>query len=127
MIYKTLLFCMAILLIINGCSNNNQDEKSNAVNAAPLEMQTTVDSNVIKVYVEQDGKITADGNEISLNDLDSSFSKLQASNGTVYYSRANAKEDPPQESMKVMELIVKYSLSVKLFTDKTFTVPVKLN
>lgn len=43
----------------------------------------------------------------------------------VYYSRANVKGEPPSESMQVVELIVKYGLPVKFFTDKTFTVAVK--
>lgn len=82
---------------------------------------------MIKVYVDKTGQITANGNPASLDDLDSSFSKLKASKGAVYYARNNVETDPSAESMKVMELIIKYSLSVKFYTDKTFTQAVKLN
>ncbi len=127
MIYKTFFLRFAVLFILIGCSNSNQNDKSNSDKAASQQKKVTVDSNVIKVYVERDGKITANGNVISLKDLDSSFSRLKASNGIVYYSRANPEGDPPQESMKVMHLIIKYSLPVKLYTDKTFSVIIKQN
>ena len=127
MIYKTLFLSFAILFILIGCSNSNQKDDSNSDKAASQQEKVTVDSNIIKVYVEQDGKITANGNVISLKDLDSSFSKLKTSKGVVYYSRANPEGKPPQESMKVMDLIIKYSLPVKLYTDKTFSVIIKQN
>ena len=127
MIYKTFFLSFAVLFIVIGCSNSNQNDNSKSEKAASEQKKVTVDSNVIKVYVERDGKITANGNVISLKDLDSSFSKLKKSNGIVYYSRANPEGDPPQESMKVMDLIIKYSLPVKLYTDKTFSVIIKQN
>ncbi len=123
---KASFLSITILVILIGCSNNNQSDKSSSENSTPQQEHDTVDSNVIKVYVYQDGKITADGKEILISNLDSSFSKLKG-NGIVYYSRDNGQGDPPQESMKVMDLIVKYSLPVKLFTDKTFSVIVKPN
>jgi hypothetical protein len=52
---------------------------------------------------------------------------LKAGDGIVYYSRDNSTQAPPVESMKVMELVVKYSLPIRLYTDKTFTVIVKTN
>jgi biopolymer transport protein ExbD len=125
--HRTLFINFTTFLVLTGCSNGNQNDRANSETPVPGQEQISVDSKVIKVYVEQDGKISADGKEISLSNLDSSFSVLKKSNGTVYYSRASGLGDPPQESMKVMELIVKYSLPIKLFTDKTFTVVVKPN
>ena len=125
MTYKTAFLGIAVVLIVFGCSNNSQSDKSNSDTVPSQQEQAAVDSNVIKVYVDKDGRITADGSEVSLNDLDSSFSKLKAGGGTVYYSRANSEGEPPPQSMKVIELIVKHSLHVKLFTDNTFTVIVK--
>ena len=124
--YRTPFFCIAILLII-GCANNNQNDKSVSEKVTTQEQHAATDSIFIKIYVEQDGKIIADGNDISLNALDSSLSKIKESNGVVYYSRANAQGEPPEQAMQVMELIVKYSLPVKMFTDKTFTVVVTPN
>jgi biopolymer transport protein ExbD len=116
---RTFFLYILIIVIAAGCSNNNQGSKS--------AQEKKTDSSFIKVYVEKDGRITADEKVTSLNDLDSSFSRLKARNGTVYYSRDNGESDPPPEAMKVMELIVKYKLPVRLYTDKTFTETIHTN
>ena len=108
-----------------GCSNSNQTDNPNSGKDTSEQKKVSVGPDIIKVYVEQDGKITANGNVISLKELDSSFSKLKTSNGIVYYSRANPEGQPPQESMKVMDLIIKYHLQVKLYTDNTYRVLIK--
>jgi len=126
MIHKTSVLNFAFILTISACANNTQKDKSSFEKSEPHQEQVVVDSNIIKVYVEQDGKILANEIEISLSELDSSFRKLKG-NGIVYYSRDNGQGNPPEESMNVIELIVKYSLPVKLFTDKTFTVIVNPN
>jgi biopolymer transport protein ExbD len=125
MIYKTSLLSLIILFIVIGCSNSSQKDKPDVDKTASEQKKMANDSNVIKVYIEENGVITADGNTLSLKDLDAALSKLKISNGTVYYSRANIEGDPPPESMKVMDILVKYGLPVRLYTDKTFSVPVK--
>ena len=120
--YKTFLLSLSIPLIITACSNNKQDGKTG--NEA-VQKVLAADPGVIKVYVEQNGEITANGTSISLTDLDSSFSQLKTNGGILYYSRANINSDPPPQSMKVMNLIIKYKLPVKLYTDKTFKVEVR--
>jgi biopolymer transport protein ExbD len=131
MIYKTSFLSIVILFILVGCANNNQSDNATVdktTSVKPTEQKTvTIDLNVIKVYVDKTGQITANGNPISLEALDSSFNKLKTTNGTVYYSRDDVQGEPPAESMKVMDLISKHSLSVMFYTDKTFTQPVKLN
>lgn len=124
---QKLFFSLVILFTTIGCSNNNRNDKSDVSAKAPEEKIAVIDSNVIKVYVDQTGLITANGNLISLEGLDSSFNKLKITNGIVYYSRANGQAEPPPESMKVMEIVIKYSLPIKLYTDKTFSVLVKPN
>lgn len=105
----------------NSSRDNSGTAKTNA------SQNNVADSNVVKVYVEQNGAITANGNPVSLVELDSSLSKLKANNGVAYYSRDNATQHVPEVAMKVMELVVKYSLPIKLFTDKTFSEIVKPN
>lgn len=124
---QNIFFSLAILLAVIGCSNDKQNDKSDNVRAVPEQKNAIIDSNVIKVYVDETGIITADGSPITLQGLDSSFSKLKINNGIVYYSRANGQGDPPPASMQVMDLVIKYSLPIKLYTDKTFTVVVKPN
>jgi biopolymer transport protein ExbD len=117
--YKAFFLYTVLIVLAAACSNNNQGAKS--------AQEKKTDSSFIKVYVEKDGRITADEKETSLSDLDSSFSRLKSRNGTVYYSRDNGQSDPPPEAMKVMELIVKYKLPVRLYTDKTFTETIHTN
>jgi biopolymer transport protein ExbD len=124
MLYKTLLLIPVIFFLTAGCTNNKPtDKKGDDSNA--LVKKDPADSMVIKVYVEKEGRISADGNNITLADLDSAFSKLKKRNGVVYYSRDNSGDDMPAASVKVMDLVVKYSLPIRLYTDKTFTVIVK--
>ncbi len=52
---------------------------------------------------------------------------LKSKKGVVYYSRDNVAGDPPKDSMNIMELVTKYALPVKFFTDNTFTEAVKIN
>ncbi len=120
--YEAFLLSLSISLLISGCSNNKQDGKRGE---DPVQKVLAADPGIIKVYIEQNGEISANGTSISLTDLDSSFSQLKTNSGIVYYSRANINSDPPPQSMKVMNLIVKYNLPVKLYTDKTFTVEVR--
>lgn len=125
MIHKTLFVSMAILFAVTGCSNNDQHNTADIDTPVPQQKGATADTNIIKVYVDESGVITANGNMISLKSLDTSFSKLKEANGTVYYSRANGQGEPPAESVKVMGLVVKYELPIRLYTDKTFSVIVK--
>ena len=119
MVYN--LFIVSIAFFLLACSNGKKNSNSHV--AVPIaENIALADSNAIKIYVELNGKITADGNEISLTSLDGLLAKLKSRNGIVYYSRANGQGEPPPNAMKVVELVVKNSLPVKLFTDKTFTV-----
>jgi biopolymer transport protein ExbD len=120
--YKTFLLYSIMLLLMTGCANNKQDGEAGK---DAVQKVLAADPGVIKVYVEQDGEITANGTSVSLTDLDSSFSKLKTSRGIIYYSRANTNSDPPPQSMKVMNLIIKHDLPVKLYTDKTFKVEVR--
>lgn len=120
--YEAFLLSLSISLLISGCSNNKQDGKPGE---ETVQKVLAADPGIIKVYIEQNGEISANGTSISLTDLDSSFSQLKTNSGIVYYSRANINSDPPPQSMKVMNLIVKYNLPVKLYTDKTFTVEVR--
>ena len=117
-----------IYSFVTGCDDGGGSEKiypsdsAAAVNKNTIEETTMLnDTNVIRVYVDKAGKITAGGNPIDLVALDSAFSKLKKTHGTVYYSRDHVQGDPPAESMKVIGLVAKYRLVVKFFTDKTFS------
>ncbi len=80
-------------------------------------------SNIIslKVYVNAAGIITANGQITTLPDLEKQMQALKTKNGIVFYSRDNQQADPPQQSIQVMDMVVKYSLPVQFYADSTFT------
>jgi len=117
------IFTFLLVFLIFSCGQNNQNKN---VMSEPAGSALTTDTNVIRVYVDSSGIISADGEMVTIMELDSAMKNLKGKNGTVYYSRDNITGAPPQESLKVMEIVVKYKLPVKFFTDKTFTEAVKV-
>ena len=107
------------------CTNSHQGDNSVIDTTTAKEMYqqyaVTTDSNVIKVYIDKTGLITANGNLVSLTSLDSSFSNLKKNNGIVYYSRDNTQATVPDESIKVIDLVTKYHLPIRFYKDKTFS------
>ena len=118
---KAVLYTAIVLVSIIGCNAQTNKEKNRN------EQVQLNEKDVIKIYVNKNGLITANGNHIALPELDKELEELKNKNGTVYYSRDDIANNSPEESMKVMELIVKYKLPMKFYTDQTFTTPVKLN
>lgn len=125
---KTYLPALALFLLISCDSGVNNGPTSLpapdslVLSAKKYEQdKLKADSIAIKVFVDKAGQITANGQPISLALLDTSFAQLKINNGSVYYSRDNVQGDPPEESIKVMDLITKHGLPVQFYTDKTFT------
>jgi hypothetical protein len=120
-----IFFTMFSCWLLFSCGSGNADKNLTTTNSIP-NAAVDVDTNVLRVYVDNLGAITADGQITTLPDLDKKMQELKNKEGIIYYSRDNAIGDPPKESMQVMDIIVKYKLPVKFFTDKTFTQVVKL-
>ena len=119
---KMILSAMALFPLFAGCGSNTVDEPvpvSTEVPAAPLTEHA--DTNVIKVYVDHLGTVSADGETVSLDQLDKKLATLAGKKGTVYYSRENANEEPHEQALKVIDAIAKYGLPVQFYTDNTFT------
>jgi hypothetical protein len=117
------VFLLIVSISICSCGQYHENRQPQPVVPLTNEQTSINDTLNIKVYVNVTGKITANGDLISLIDLDTKFSELVKKHGIVWYSRDNVSVDPPKESMQVMALIVKYGLSVKFFTDKDFQKP----
>jgi biopolymer transport protein ExbD len=122
--YKISFLIISIILVLMACTNSHQSGNSDIDTTTVKEVYEqhviTIDSNVIKVYIDKTGLITANGNPVSLTTLDSSFSNLKKRNGTVYYSRDNTQATVPDESIKVIDLVTKYRLPIKFYKDKSF-------
>jgi len=106
-----------ILLVIAltfGCNGKNTEEKTDV-------SEMTHSEKSLKVYVSAKGEITADGEKMTIDELDHKFLQLSKDSGIVLYSRANGQEDGPFESTQVIELVMKNGLPIKFYTDSTFT------
>jgi|GEM_PF-1418582 len=130
--YKTYFFGFAALLLVSACNNSNQN-KTISTDSSTV---STIDSQVkeikeapneisVKVYVKKDGQIIVDRNPMQLSTLDGYLKELKKNNGVVWYSRDNPAGEPPAESMKVIDLVTKYGLSIRFYTDDTFSTAVK--
>lgn len=122
---KKIFLIIACFSVLTVCNTNTQSNGTGIDKISDKEVEAqgglVIDSNIIKVYVDKMGQITANGSPISLTKLDSSFNSLKKSKGIVYYSRDNTVADPAAEYMKVIDLVTQHGLPIKFYMDKTFT------
>lgn len=120
----TILFASAFMLMTS-CRQQAIDTANNdstfTLESAPPIAQQTDDANVLKVYVEKNGTIFANGTQVTITELDNQLQQLKEKNGIVWYSRDNLSDDPSREAMAAVNEILQYELSVKFFADKKFT------
>ncbi len=105
----TLLF-----LLFTGC-----DIRKNGNTKSPSSDRSAI----LHIYEYPNKKIKLNGNPISVKELDKRFLDFSGKGGIVYYSCVGVEEEPPSNS-DVIVLLKKYRISVKIFTDSTFTTPI---
>jgi biopolymer transport protein ExbD len=120
----TILFASAFMLMTS-CRQQAMDTVNNdstfSLESAPPIAKQTDDADVLKVYVEKNGTIFANGTQVTIDELDNQLKQLKAKNGIVWYSRDNLSDDPSREAMAAVNIILQYELSVKFYADKNFT------
>ena len=91
-----------------------EPEKNAAQNDAP--------SIIVKVRVLQSGKITANGQEVTLPQLGTILDDLKRKNGGVWYFRESPEQEPPESLVttieSVMDTIASRKLPVRLQTEE---------
>jgi len=88
-------FMSVIPLLVGGCGQ--KPARQNTI--AP-------DAPIIKIAVFSDGRITADGSQVTIDSLRKLFKTLAAKKGVVWYYRENAKgASPPQATQVIQEVI----------------------
>jgi hypothetical protein len=66
---------------------------------------------IVKVYVDADGTILADGKPVTLEELRRIFADLKARDGAVMYDRAGEEgSEPPPHAMDVISAITEAQL-----------------
>jgi len=91
------------------CSTQNNSE-------APID-----DSNILKISVFKSGEIRANGTTVDLSTLEELITDNASNNGEIWYYRGSAQEEPPQQAMEVIELIVKYECPVSFSSKPDFS------
>ena len=102
----------------DGNSANTAEAKTNSTELAQYIFSDT--SRFLRVYVDKYERITLNGNPISIENLDLRLQSLKNKDGIVFYSSYDITSEIPTEG-QVIDLIKKYRLANKTFTDSTFT------
>lgn len=124
---------IAASLLLAGCQNGPHAGTPPAVrqggaNPTPSpslgqegEAQTGQITGVIKVRITADGEISADGQQVTLEQLAAKFAELKQAGGAVYYYRENSEDEPHLNALKVIELVVANGLPVRLSARPDFS------
>jgi hypothetical protein len=80
-----------------------------------------MDTNVAKVSVFTDGRITLNGRSITLAGLHSAFTDLAKTHGVVWYYREASSTEPHPNAMLVIQEIVAARLPVSMSTKPDYS------
>ena len=99
-----------------------------ACNSAPEQREPEVSEGVIaKVRVYQDGRITLDGESVSIDDLQAALVQLKQRGGAVWYYRESGESEPHANASTVVQAIVASRLPVSLSSEEDFSTVVLPN
>jgi len=86
---------------------------------------------VARVGVRSTGIIELDGIAVTMEDIASALERLSRENGAVWYWRENPAQQPPKEqweaSKAVLDCVAKNRLPIRLFLDRAFSQPVRID
>ena len=81
---------------------------------APIILAEQKFGEIAKVKVDRAGRIYLNGRITSLESLKREFSRLRKVDGAVWYHRENRGQEPPPETLAVLQAIIDARLPVKL-------------
>lgn len=79
-----------------------------------------------RIFLAANGTVMLNGRKVEPGKLSEALGNLKPKATVVCYSRENPGGEPPPEMSVVMDAIMAARLPVGLFTDSTFSTPVKL-
>ncbi len=97
------------------------DELSLEFRNSKLEESLLADNIPIKIYINKEGKIIVNGEEISVGKIDKELEILKRTNPWVDFARNTESKYTSEVSDKVLELVMKHQFTFRLYTDETFT------
>ena len=81
---------------------------------APIILAEQKFGEIAKVKVDRAGRIYLNGRIVTLENLKRELSRLHKVNGAVWYHRENRGQEPPPETLAVLQAIIDARLPVKL-------------
>ena len=99
------LLAMSLL----GCKGRNEALKQYDLNA------------VLKISVLKSGKILADGNKVSVEDLEPLLAANAQKRGVVWYYREAGQEEPPPQATQVIQLVIKHKRPIRMSSKPDFS------
>jgi hypothetical protein len=81
----------------------------------------SADPPLLKVAVYADGRVSADGRPVTLEELQRSLADLKKAHGAVWYYRENAMSEPNANAMRVVKAIIAAQLPVSMSTKPDFS------
>lgn len=82
---------------------------------------------VLKVSAFKSGETEANGKVVSLQELDRLLEANAKKNGVVWYYREAGMEEPPQQAMEAMALIIKHQRPVSMSSKPDFSDTIDTN
>ena len=93
---------------------------SACTNEAPSEV-VSMPENVARVGVSADGRISLNGKDASLQDVQEAFADLAKDGGVVWYYREAADAEPHPNAMLVVQAVVEARLPISMSTKPDFS------
>ena len=76
---------------------------------------------VIEVSVLLSGEVSADGEKISMSQLDKRFAEISKQNGVVWFYREIGEQEPPPVATEVLQLVIKHQLMINISNTPDFS------
>ncbi len=117
-----LFICMFVVSLSAACTpSENKDEAQMVSPPAATEQAPPESTARLAIYVKKDGTVLLNGKKTDLKELEAALLQQKEKSGTVFYSRDDQQQDPPEIAIQVMDLVAKQELPIQFYTDSTFT------
>lgn len=114
--------CMFVLGLSAACTPSVNKDEAQTVSPPVATEQAPLESTArLAIYVKKDGTVLLNGKKTDLKELEAALKQQKEKSGTVFYSRDDQQQDPPEIAIQVMDLVAKQELPIQFYTDSAFT------
>jgi biopolymer transport protein ExbD len=95
LLWLAMLVILSVSGVVAGCGQATQPEP-----------QSTASGEILPVHITAAGVITANGRQVSIEELKKELARLSGSGGSILYTRDTPNGDPHPNAMKVLAAVV---------------------